>query len=118
MKIANKNLLGVGSLVLGILIFSLQDITVKWMGGSYPILEIVLFRSMIALPATLVFDYPTIAALAEYLTKDVLQGEEAVETASGSQQKEEALDDLLDRIEGLSDEEADRMYSREKSQSA
>ena len=55
MKITNKNLLGVGSLVLGILIFSLQDITVKWMGGSYPILEIVLFRSMIALPATLVF---------------------------------------------------------------
>jgi drug/metabolite transporter (DMT)-like permease len=55
MKITNKNLLGVGSLVLGILIFSLQDITVKWMGGSYPVLEIVIFRSMIAVPATLVF---------------------------------------------------------------
>ena len=55
MKITNKNLLGVGSLVLGILIFSLQDIAVKGMGGSYPVLEIVIFRTMIAMPATLFF---------------------------------------------------------------
>jgi drug/metabolite transporter (DMT)-like permease len=55
MKTTNKNLLGVGSLVLAILIFSLQDIAVKWMGGSYPVLEIVIFRTVIALPATLFF---------------------------------------------------------------
>jgi drug/metabolite transporter (DMT)-like permease len=54
-KTTNKNLLGVGSLVLGILIFSLQDIAVKWMGGSYPVLEIVIFRTMVAMPATLFF---------------------------------------------------------------
>jgi len=55
MKSTNKNLLGVGSLVLAILIFSLQDIAVKWMGGSYPILEIVIFRGLIATPITLLF---------------------------------------------------------------
>ena len=35
------------------LIFSLQDIAVKWIGGDYPVLEIVTFRSMMALPLTL-----------------------------------------------------------------
>jgi drug/metabolite transporter (DMT)-like permease len=55
LKTANKNVLGVGSLVLGILIFSLQDIAVKWIGGDYPVLEIVTFRSLIALPLTLLF---------------------------------------------------------------
>jgi drug/metabolite transporter (DMT)-like permease len=55
MKTANKNLLGVSSLVLGILIFSLQDIAVKGMGGNYPVLEIVVLRTVIAMPATLFF---------------------------------------------------------------
>ena len=55
MKSTNKNLLGVGSLVLGILIFSLQDIAVKGMGGNYPILEIVIFRGLVAMPITLLF---------------------------------------------------------------
>lgn len=55
MKTANKNILGVGSLVLGMLIFSLQDIAVKWIGGDYPVLEIVVFRSVTALPLTLLF---------------------------------------------------------------
>jgi len=55
MKLTNKNLLGVGSLVLGILIFSLQDIAVKGMGGNYPILEIVIFRGLVAMPITLLF---------------------------------------------------------------
>jgi drug/metabolite transporter (DMT)-like permease len=35
------------------LIFSLQDIAVKWIGGDYPVLEIVTFRSVVALPLTL-----------------------------------------------------------------
>ena len=41
--------------MLGMLIFSLQDIAVKWIGGDYPVLEIVTFRSLIALPLTLLF---------------------------------------------------------------
>jgi S-adenosylmethionine uptake transporter len=48
---------GVGFLVLGILTFSLQDIAIKSMGGSYPVLEIVIFRNMVALPCTLLFFY-------------------------------------------------------------
>jgi drug/metabolite transporter (DMT)-like permease len=55
MKTTNKNILGVGSLVLAMLIFSLQDIAVKWIGGSYPILEIVIFRGLVAMPITLLF---------------------------------------------------------------
>lgn len=55
MKNNKNNLLGVGALVLGILIFSLQDITVKRMGGSYPILQIVILRTLIAIPITLIF---------------------------------------------------------------
>jgi drug/metabolite transporter (DMT)-like permease len=37
------------------LIFSLQDIAVKWIGGDYSVLEIVTFRSLTALPLTLLF---------------------------------------------------------------
>ncbi len=49
------NLRGVSFLVLGILIFSLQDVAVKGTGGDYPILAIVIFRSLTALPLTLLF---------------------------------------------------------------
>jgi drug/metabolite transporter (DMT)-like permease len=51
----NKSLLGVAFIVLAMLVFSLQDIAVKWMGGNYPALEIVIFRSLVALPCTLLF---------------------------------------------------------------
>ena len=46
---------GAGFLFLGMLIFSLQDIAVKWIGGDYPVLEIVTFRSLVAIPLTLLF---------------------------------------------------------------
>ena len=49
----SPNVQGVAFLVLGMLIFSLQDIAVKWIGGDYPVLEIVTFRSLTALPLTL-----------------------------------------------------------------
>lgn len=55
MKTISDNLRGVGFLILGMLIFSLQDIAVKWIGGNYPVLEIVTFRSFVALPLTLLF---------------------------------------------------------------
>jgi drug/metabolite transporter (DMT)-like permease len=57
MKTTNTNLLGVSFVMLALLIFSLQDIAIKWIGGSYPILEIVIFRTLIAIPGTLLFFY-------------------------------------------------------------
>jgi drug/metabolite transporter (DMT)-like permease len=55
MNQGSSNIKGIGFLVLGLLIFSLQDIAVKWIGGDYPVLEIVIFRSLIAIPITLLF---------------------------------------------------------------
>ncbi|MFN8433460.1 MAG: DMT family transporter [Anaerolineales bacterium] len=49
------NLKGIGYLLLALLIGSLQPVAVKWIGGSYSVLEIVTFRSLVALPATLIF---------------------------------------------------------------
>ncbi len=54
MKTIGNNIQGVGFLLLALLVFSLQDIAVKWIGGDYSVIEIVVFRSVIALPATLV----------------------------------------------------------------
>lgn len=54
----SSNIKGISFLFLAMLILSLQSIAVKWIGGSYSIMEIVLFRSFIALPATiLLFRY-------------------------------------------------------------
>ena len=55
MKTVNNNILGVAFLVLSVLIFSLQDIAVKWIGGDYPVMEIVIFRTIGSLPFTLLF---------------------------------------------------------------
>jgi len=49
-----NNILGVSYLILALLVFSLQDIAVKWIGGDYSVIQIVVLRSLIALPATLV----------------------------------------------------------------
>ena len=54
MKTTGDNIQGVGFLLLALLILSLQDIAIKWIGGDYSVIEIVVFRSLIALPATLV----------------------------------------------------------------
>jgi drug/metabolite transporter (DMT)-like permease len=51
----SSNVKGVSFLVLATLIFSTQNIAVKWIGGDYSVLEIVTFRSLIALPITLLF---------------------------------------------------------------
>lgn len=51
----SSDIWGAACLVLAMFIFSLQDIAVKWIGGDYPVLEIVVFRSLIALPCTFPF---------------------------------------------------------------
>lgn len=50
-----SNLKGIGFLLLAMLVGSLQAVAVKWIGGNYSVLEIVTFRSLVALPATLIF---------------------------------------------------------------
>ena len=49
----SSNIQGVSFLVLALLILSLQGLAVKWIGGDYSIMEIVLFRSFVALPITI-----------------------------------------------------------------
>jgi NAD(P)-dependent dehydrogenase (short-subunit alcohol dehydrogenase family)/acyl carrier protein len=62
-----------------------------------------------SLPATLVFDYPTINALTDYLAQDILKMEtkkpEEKPTAAGKA-------DLLKDLENLSDDEVTRMLSQ------
>ncbi|PKN91040.1 MAG: EamA/RhaT family transporter [Chloroflexi bacterium HGW-Chloroflexi-6] len=49
------NLNGILFLLLAMLIISLQSIAVKGLGGSYPVLEMVVLRNLVALPFTLLF---------------------------------------------------------------
>ena len=51
----STNLKGVGFLIVAMLIISIQNIAVKWMGGDYSALQIVAIRSLVALPGTLIF---------------------------------------------------------------
>lgn len=53
MRPVSNNLRGVGYLILAMLIFSLQDIAVKGMGGDYSVMQIVTLRSIVAMPCTL-----------------------------------------------------------------
>lgn len=50
-----SNIKGISFLLLAMLIISLQNIAIKWIGGDYPVLEIVILRNLVALPFTLLF---------------------------------------------------------------
>jgi drug/metabolite transporter (DMT)-like permease len=49
----SDNVRGVGFLLLALFTISLQTIAAKWLSGAYPVLEIVIVRSLVALPFTL-----------------------------------------------------------------
>jgi drug/metabolite transporter (DMT)-like permease len=51
----SDNVRGVSFLLLALFTISLQTVAVKWISGDYPILEIVILRSLVALPFTLLF---------------------------------------------------------------
>ncbi|MGB1289028.1 MAG: DMT family transporter, partial [Aggregatilineales bacterium] len=53
MRPVSDNIKGIGFIILAMLIFSLQNIAIKWISGDYPVLQIVIFRSLVALPSTL-----------------------------------------------------------------
>lgn len=54
MNATPSNFRGVAYLVLALFIMSLQGVAVKFIGGDYSIMEIVLLRSVVALPAAVV----------------------------------------------------------------
>jgi drug/metabolite transporter (DMT)-like permease len=49
----SDNVRSVGFLLLALFTISLQTIAVKWLSSDYPVLEIVILRSLVALPFTL-----------------------------------------------------------------
>jgi acyl carrier protein len=62
----------------------------------------------VALPATLLFDYPTVDGLTDFLFRSLALEAPAAVAAHPAP----APDDLLSIVEGLSDEEIDRMFSQ------
>lgn len=50
----NRIVLGMASLCLGVLVFSLQDPLIKAVSGTYPVTEVMAIRSIVALPILLV----------------------------------------------------------------
>jgi hypothetical protein len=60
------------------------------------------------LPATLVFDHPSILELADYLGRDVLGLARGEESQTPSAPTADGLDGLLDKIEQLSEDEVER----------
>lgn len=61
-----------------------------------------------SLPATLVFDYPTVAALAEYLAKDLLSWQKEPESAADGKQAK-----MVGELAALSDDEAEALLLAE-----
>lgn len=54
MNPARARIAGILSLCAGVAVFSLQDVIVKWLSGGYPIHQIIVIRSLVALPLLLV----------------------------------------------------------------
>ena len=62
------------------------------------------------LPATLLFDYPTIDALTDHLITDILRLAEADRQATGDAEPIVEFD-LVGSVEGLSDTEVDELLA-------
>ncbi len=51
----NRNLIGIASLCLGVLIFSTQDAIIKAVSGDYAVTQAIVIRSIVAFPILLLF---------------------------------------------------------------
>ena len=67
-----------------------------------------------SLPATLMFDYPTVEALANYLCRSVLGVEEAPKPAPRPAEPITIGDEVLQQIENLDDDEIDRLLKEKE----
>jgi acyl carrier protein len=67
------------------------------------------------LPATLVFDHPTVEAIAAYLDEEVLSVASSKAARIPAPREAAAADSMLSRLEQLSDDEVDRLlHERER----
>jgi acyl transferase domain-containing protein/NADPH:quinone reductase-like Zn-dependent oxidoreductase/SAM-dependent methyltransferase/acyl carrier protein len=64
-----------------------------------------------SLPATLVFDYPTIASLCDYLAQDALGWDPPQTRTAGNGRGDEHPAALVDRLEQMSEDEVDRQLA-------
>ena len=66
------------------------------------------------LPATLLFDYPTVDTLTDYLSRHVLGLEELAEAPAERRSTGSAGLDVLDQIENLDDDEIERLLKQKE----
>jgi acyl carrier protein len=64
------------------------------------------------LPATLLFDYPTIQSLCTFLLETLGMGKAVQSSETAWDEEQESTDDLLRRIETMADDEVDRLINK------
>ena len=62
-------------------------------------------------PATLVFDYPTVAALTGYLAKEAFGWSETAGQETKAPASTDTVSHLLENLEDLSEQEVDRLFA-------
>jgi acyl carrier protein len=68
-----------------------------------------------SLPSTLVFDYPTVVALAEYIERNVLPVEPGPQGSGGAGKPQEEQSEAASDLKEMSDAEAEAVLARELS---